>query len=244
MRIGKIVTAALLGALLLACGGEEDELAGLFEDENLKRCVVKRLERDADYGFEISDIVRVDCGNRNITTLAGIEHMTSLWTLHIENNPVEDYSGIEKTPLQRLYLNNMPVAPDLSKIGKITTLEELYAEDANLTTAQIDQLADATLPNLDMMDFDHNNITSIEGMRNLHDVRRIDLDYNYISDASPLYDLENLEEVYLWANCFEDPYAAEEEAVAYNDAIVIGAPPGLEPHSPEECAEAREEYGR
>ena len=36
MRIGKIVTAALLGALLLACGGEEDIVKELFPDKELR----------------------------------------------------------------------------------------------------------------------------------------------------------------------------------------------------------------
>ncbi|MFO7734721.1 MAG: hypothetical protein R6W70_00735, partial [bacterium] len=105
----------LLTALILAgCGGEELP----FDDPGLRKCVQRRLDEVGDT-FNIDNVSRIYCGGYNVKKLTGIENLKDLHYIRLNNNPIEDYTGIEQTPLRELHISDMQVVPDLSAIAKI-----------------------------------------------------------------------------------------------------------------------------
>ena len=80
-----------------------ESLNSAFKDDNFYQCVVEGyyssipMETDANNSNEInlteeqlSDITELDCSNRNIKDVSGIEKLTHLTYLNLENNQISN----------------------------------------------------------------------------------------------------------------------------------------------------------
>ncbi len=227
----------LLTILILAgCGGEEIPL----EDPAFRECV-RDYMREMDKGSYKKDIYYLPCSNRDIRSLAGIENIENLRWPRFNNTPIEDYSGIELTSITELHISDMQVVPDLAAIAKIKTLEELYADNSEITSEDLDGLKAGELPNLKKLQLESNNIVSVEGVSHLGSLEKLYMENNYISDVSVLISLKNLEYLDIAENCFLDNAQNTYELLSefQNDFSFSMRDDKTE----QECREAWEKYG-
>ena len=120
-----------------------------------------------DGKLDLSEMEIVD-----IYEIKGLEHLTSLQILDLNNNQIVEIKGLDRlTNLQELLLNG-------NWIEEIEGLE-------NLT-------------NLEKLDLRWNRIEKIKGMETLTNLRELDLSHNYIEEIRGLENLTNLREIGLW----------------------------------------------
>jgi len=125
--------------ILTACGNAEDtgnktkqnrvaekSLTGLFADRNLQRCV-DSLASGNQWSSSSQVTGTLDCSNKDISSLSGLEYLVNLTGLNLSNNKIVDVAPIaalSKLKVVRLQNN------DIGKNGK-GNVDRL----TNLTTA-------------------------------------------------------------------------------------------------------------
>lgn len=200
-----------------------------FKDSVLEKAVRKKigkktgeiLKKDVEEIISL-DITRDD-ENSSIYSLEGIEELSNLKNLSLENNIVTDLSPLFKIKqLDYLNVSGNPIS-DFSFIQKINGLKKLYMDNM-LYLNNLSQLGD--LSNIELLaiggnnikDFSHlypySNITSLyitEGnlsdvsfLKNMTQLKYLDLSDNYINDLSVLSELTYLKELILPTNKIED----------------------------------------
>ena len=121
----------------------------------------------------------------DVTPLAGLTKLetVALFSASSEDRSITDLSPFKKlTNLRRLFLEN--VNSDFTPLTGLTKLEEL-----SLFAARID---------------DNNLISLIPILAGMKNLRKLNLGFNSIQDATPLAALANLESLVLWENPVTD----------------------------------------
>ena len=151
-------------------------------DANLRAAVADALGRDSEHSLarrhELAELVHLRAEVAAIAELAGLENATSLQTLELRRNNVEDAS-----PLMGL-VRLTDVDLDENRIADLTPfvgLEGLF------------ELA-----------LSRNLVSDLSPLSGLAGLRRLWLVSNRVSDLAPLASLVNLEFLYLGANPIED----------------------------------------
>ncbi|SHK28596.1 leucine-rich repeat domain-containing protein [Paramaledivibacter caminithermalis] len=151
-----------------------------FDDSNLEaviRAIINKPKGDILYK-EVKDIRKIHASDKDIISLGGLEHFTSLEELLLSKNNITDIKPLSK--LHRLkYLNLWK-----NDIRDITPIK-------NLT-------------NLEQLDLDSNKISDIEALKELKNLKALRIGSNRLTDISPLASLTNLEYLCLWANKIKD----------------------------------------
>ena len=113
-------------------------------------------------------------GITDITEISGLEHLTDLQKLDLNNNKIKEIKGLEHlTNLKRLDLWE-------NQIEEIKGLEHLTS--------------------LQRLDLRYNKIEEISGLEHLTNLRELDLSYNMIEEISGLEHLTNLQRLDLRGN--------------------------------------------
>ncbi len=117
---------ATLSQALLDCRGEPED-AFVIEDAAFEQCVRDTLSRpDGELEeADVSGIVHLDCPDRGISNLAGLEYFAGLETLTLWENQIEDLSALSTlTRLHDLQLGNNDIT-DLAPLSGLVDLTSL-----------------------------------------------------------------------------------------------------------------------
>ena len=111
-----------------------------FPDANFRSIVTENYDTDKDGNLsdtEIAAVEKIDCVDKGISSLKGIEYFTALKVLLCSQNQltVLDVSKNIELNLLSCYRNQLATLD----IGKNAVLEELYCDDNQLTTLNISE---------------------------------------------------------------------------------------------------------
>ena len=163
------------------CRAQGDDGIVTFEDANLEAAVRGALsiggQDDLTYGL-VSGLTELNAIDAEIASLVGIEHLTSLGSLRLGNNPITDISPLSGlTSLTFLNLGGNPIT-DISPLSGLTSLTDLLLLN--------------------------NPITDISPLSGLINLTHLTLQFNPITDISPLSGLTSLTELRLSDNSITD----------------------------------------
>ncbi|WP_185962625.1 leucine-rich repeat domain-containing protein [Thalassomonas sp. M1454] len=152
-----------------------------FSDSNLTDCLALTYPGDT----LINEIKVVDCPNKNINSLDGIDELVFIENLMIYNNGLNDLTPISSlNKLTLLYIGNAEFGGVKSNITDLTPLSNLHA--------------------LIELRFTYSDVTSITALKNLTKLQILFLNKNKISDISPLSDLQQLQQLFINENVIAD----------------------------------------
>ena len=160
-----------------------------FPDANF-RTVVKKFDTNQDSSLsdtEIAAVKKINCSNKGITNLKGIEYFTSLNILLCTDNQLTALDVSENTALTELDCRfNKLTALDVSKNTALTILEcnanRLTALDVSKNTALL--YLSCTSNQLTSLDLNNTKITNDPNCRNNI--------YQIVVDNDPTFDLSTL----------------------------------------------------
>lgn len=167
-----------------------------FPDANLSQCV-SDLAASNGYIY-VYELITLDCNNKGIKDLTGIEALTSLEDIRLGGNLITDISAISN--LLSLDFIYMPASgndiSDLMPLGGLVNLTYLYLNAYFKTFSNTSALAN--LVNLEQLFIGFNNITDISFLTNMKDLIGLDLSgSSSISDYSVIFTLDKLEDLRL-----------------------------------------------
>ncbi|ECZ8706645.1 LPXTG cell wall anchor domain-containing protein [Listeria monocytogenes] len=169
-----------------------DKISVIFPDATLAETIRATLGKssvdDIVTQTELDTITRVSESYRGIADISGMENLTNLGYLYLNNNQISDISPLANlTNLSDLDLYNNPIS-DISPLANLTNLSNL-----DLNNNQISDLSPlSNLTNLKDLGLYNNQISDISPLSNLTNLSHLNLNYNQISDISPLANLANL----------------------------------------------------
>ena len=160
----------------------------IFSDPNLESAVRQTLGVGPE-PISKADMLRLttlSASQRNITSLAGLEHATNLEVLYLQENQLTDLEALSGlTNLRTLVLNNNALTSEaLSALSGLANLETLTLE-SNLITA-VDSLS--SLAKLTLLDLKGNQIEAVNALAGLSELKTLILWGNRLADE----DLETL----------------------------------------------------
>jgi len=179
----------LCGLSLVACSHDADH-AGLdgplMVDAALEACVRDALSlADGEvFALDVAELTRLDCADRGITDVTGLEAFRRLVELNLWDNQVQDLAPLAGlTQLISLQLGNNVVA-DLTPLAELTGLDRLGLGGNDIHT--LDSLAGLTV--LRWLDLNDNALTSdsLAPLCQLGSLSWLMVDHNRIDDISPL----------------------------------------------------------
>ena len=177
-----------------------------FEDANLEAATWASLEIGAPedltcgLGQTMLDGATVSASNTGIESLVGIQNLTSLTGLHLDENSIIDISSLSGlTSLRVLSLFNNSIT-DISALSGLTSLSDLRLRSNSIT----DISALSGLTSLTFLGLRSNSITDINALSGLTSLAVLSLDNNSITDISALSGRTSLTEVHLQNNSITD----------------------------------------
>ena len=220
------VLPLIIGSLLLplGCGGN-DEPTGLdeplvlqptelcsdnpvtaiatLEDANLEAAVRTELgvgaQDDLTCGL-VSGLSELAAEQAGLTSLVGIQNLTSLTILGLNFNSITDISALSGlTSLTILGLSDNSIS-DISALSGLTSLTILGLTDNSIT----DISALSGLTSLTFLVLSFNSITDISALSGLTSLTFLDLSSNSITDISALSGLTSLTSLHLNNNSITD----------------------------------------
>ena len=202
-----------MSLLLVAClflvvpqptADAQDNIGVNFEDANLRAAVATALGKLSTARVtmtEIKTLSTLHLGQRNITSLKGLQHATNLTKLYLSWNQISDISHLANlTKLVWLELHGNQIS-NISHLTGLTSLRGL--------TLAVNQISDishlAELTNLSsLLDLDGNQISDISHLAELTNLNHLGLADNQISDISHLAGLTNLQALSIDGNQISD----------------------------------------
>ena len=212
-------------------------------DPALRHCVERALDKDPGADItedEMAGLERIGCIFRQtpdgrahpeysphgvVSSLAGLEHATSLRELALSGNAVSDLSPLaELDSLTRLSLNGNGIA-DIAQVADLRSLAVLYLAANDI--ADLSPLAG--LAGLATLGLDGNAVTDVSPLAGLASLVRLGLGINAIEDIGPLAELGSLTRLGLSGNAIADVsalrgLAALSELSLRNNRVVDVAP--------------------
>ena len=188
------------------CSDHGNSAIATFEDPNLEQAVRDRYgvgaRNDLTCGL-VSGIDRIDLSDYGITSLVGIQNLTSLTDLNLFNNLITDISPLSGlTSMTSLYLYNNSIT-DISALSGLASLQYLLLENNSIT--DISPLSGLT--SLTDLSLWGNSITDISALSGLTSLRWLYLRNNSITDISALSGLTSLWWLDLLDNSITDIWA-------------------------------------
>ncbi len=164
-----------------------------FTDAKFAQCV-NDTAVSSGYVY-IYELIKLNCENKNISDISGIEMLTSLEDLRLSGNLITDISPIANlTSLNFFYMsgNGGNDVNDLSTLGNLVNLTSLIFDRYYNSFSNISALSN--LVNLETLIFSFNGISDISFLTNMSRLVWLDLNGNTsITDHSVVFTLVNLE---------------------------------------------------
>ena len=176
-----------------------------FEDENLKKLVMKKFADDEEFIY-IDDVINIKTLTHNptdttleigpITSLQGLQHFTSLESINFGKNNILDLSPLkDMTNLKQLNFDENPVK-DISFLEKLTELEVLQLggiSEQNTESLSVIK----NFSQLEELDLSYQNNSDFSFLTELAHLKYLDLSYNKLENLDflngSLAKIENLD---------------------------------------------------
>ncbi len=177
----------------------------IFRDANLEQAVMESLgiKKEILSLDDITDIITLEANNRNIESIDGIEHLSSLSRLDLSNNFIEDIGPLSTlNELGTLYINRNLVN-DIVPLKACKSLSELdlcsnHVEDITVLGG---------LKNLCWLDLNGNRITDFTPLKGLPKLQWLNISGNYAEDISCLAECPSIKELVAEGNGIKNPNA-------------------------------------
>ncbi|EAE6661193.1 LPXTG cell wall anchor domain-containing protein [Listeria monocytogenes] len=111
-----------------------------FPDDNLAKAVAEKMSKNVDESVtveELAKITKLDARSRGIEDSTGIDYLTGLETLYLEDNQLKSIDVSKNLNLKELACSNNPLAN--LDVSKNLALEELTCENNELTQLDVSQ---------------------------------------------------------------------------------------------------------
>ncbi|EAF6816749.1 hypothetical protein AUZ29_13375 [Listeria monocytogenes] len=169
-----------------------DKISVIFPDATLAEVIRAELGKnsvdDVITQAELNTIFDLSVKDKGRVDLSGVENLTSLSWLVLNNTEISDLSPVKDLKrLSTLQVTGCGIS-DLSSLSNLTTLTSLYLESNNIS--DVSPLANLT--GLTHLRLDGNEISNISSLSRLVRLGLLDLKNNQISDVSPLKNLSQL----------------------------------------------------
>ncbi len=179
------VASRLLHPVTL-CSHEPNDAIATFEDPNLERAIREWSGVDARNDLtcgRVSGFEGIGLADYGITSLVGIQNLTSLGSLELGNNLITDISPLRGlTSLEYLQLYNNSIT-DITALSGLTHLRDLTLYNNSIT----DISALSGLTSLTSLQLYNNSITNISALSGLTSLTWLDLSNNPdLSNIQPL----------------------------------------------------------
>ena len=168
----------LITMFFIGCSGPPNTASyeiKVFPAQALEIAVKRALQLESTEVLRneyLQEIKKLDARNLGITSISGLEDLTSLKYLYLSENEIKDIGPISSlTNLRYLYLSGN-VIEDISPIQNLNGLRVLFLRD--------------------------NQIKDITPISSLENIGVIYLRNNSIEDISPLVENDSLTEVWIW----------------------------------------------
>ncbi len=154
-----------------------------INDKNLDKCIKEEFNISYDKKISVTDlesIKKLECPNRNISDLNGIEYLKNLEKLSLWENNITDISklaALTKIKTLQLGFNNIN---NIDILAYLINIENLSLADNNLEDVSV--LGDLT--ELKWLNLDNNSIRNINFLMNLTSLKWLTLENNPILDAN------------------------------------------------------------
>ncbi|MBO1927577.1 leucine-rich repeat domain-containing protein [Thiomicrorhabdus sp. 6S2-11] len=175
----------------------------IISDSALKACINRKLGLDPEATptrKQYLSVTSLVCRDANIQELSGIEDMSALKSLYLDNNQISDLSALQNlSSLVGLDLRNNQIS-NINSLSDLTNLETLM-----LQGNQIDDIsALANMSFLDALGLHNNHISDLSSLRNLTKLKYLSLYDNEINEVTALTSLAALETLELSDNQISD----------------------------------------
>jgi Leucine-rich repeat (LRR) protein len=201
-----------------------NSLAQQITDGNLKDCIAAAAGKSFDSlsGRELLEITVLECPEKDIASISGIENLANLVELSLNDNRIADISplaGLDRLTKLNLWHNRIV---DISPLAGLKQLKELYLWENQIEDirplAKLDMLEElllgdnriidigplAGLTRLDYLEIFNNRITDITPLKGLTRLEYLDGSGNSINDVSALLKLGGLTRLVLEGNSITD----------------------------------------
>ena len=162
---------------------QTEPLEEIIPDDNLERAVRTALGRsDGDNitAADLATLTELDARDKNIESLAGLEHATALSILQLYNNAIMWTQPLRMlTDLEILYLSKNQIR-DIRPLADLTNVQLLYLGDNAI--ANISPLA--SLTNVRWLVLDDNQIRDIQPLFSMTSLRLVSLNNNPLNSVS------------------------------------------------------------
>ena len=196
-----VTNIVINGSYSIIASFEEEEVV-YFADAKLEAAVREMINiwEGPLYASALERLTRLETADRGISSLAGLEHATSLTKLSLFSERISDISPLANlTSLTELWLHDNKIS-DISPLANLTNLTELVL--SNNPISDISPLAN--LAGLTRLDLQSSQILDITPLSPLTDLRSLNLHCNQVSEISSLNSLTNLVELHLGINQISD----------------------------------------
>ncbi len=155
----RIMFSASLVAMSLGlsgCGGDDALLSSLeFEDDNFKQCI---LDRANNLGISrVSEMTVLNCYDRGIGSIKGIEQLKALTELNLAKNYVRELDLSKNPVIKKVYMPWSYQPLTLLNISNNPALEVLSLAETYLTSIDV-----RNNPNLVELNLGYNKLTAID----------------------------------------------------------------------------------
>ena len=174
----------------------------VFEDPKLEKWVLKALgQPEGPIPLrEAASLTHLLVFNKNIHSLAGIEHLTALQWLDLFDNQIDDLTPLAALRnLELLALGGNQIT-DVTPLANLKNLEHLGLSNNQIT--DVNPLAAMT--NLKGLGLGSNQLTDVTPLANLKNLVSLTLDDIQLTDVTPLAGLKNLAYLRLSDNLIDD----------------------------------------
>ena len=169
-------------------------------DDNLRVAIAETLGKATDAPItllEMESLKVLRANDRGIRNLTGLETASRLRELYLNRNTVANLSPLASLKkLYRLELNHNEILSDLTPLSSLPNLSIL-----NIEHNVISDLSPLTqLIALHHIGMHHNIIEDLSPLAGLHNLRALTIGDNLITDLSPIKDLKKLEWISMSGN--------------------------------------------
>ncbi|EJQ90693.1 hypothetical protein IGW_04225, partial [Bacillus cereus ISP3191] len=211
---------------------EKHEYINIIQDKNLQKFINKNglgranleLSITKEDLLQIKSLKIVDGKNQGITDISGLEYMTNIEELVLDNielKNVDFISNLRSLKAVKLTSNQLENIEPLSKLDKLEKIDisdnnvkdirPLFTLNAmkNLNVSN-NKLNDASLQeiqqlkNLEVLKLNHNEISNVEAISEISMLNELELVGNKVVDITPLSKLKNLQWLDLSDNKIQD----------------------------------------
>ncbi len=145
---------------------------------------------------ELTSLTSLNLGNNNINDISFLKNLKNLQLLTLNNNNIEDISVLKNLKnLKSLYIYKNKIS-NLSSLSGLKNLKNLALFSNNISNIE----ALSKLTNLERLTISFNKISNLSPLKNLTNLKYLNSNYSKIEDLKPLKDLKNLKDLDLGHN--------------------------------------------